>query len=152
MYGKIELAYDGSETSKLALSEALKIARLCGAHLQIVHVLDIVSLMSIGTGLTYVPVEMIDAYRVDALKMLETASSEAKAAGVPCETRLLEVQNMSDGVAQSLERDASSYGAQLVVLGTHGRRGVKRALLGSVAEQFVRIAQCPVLLVRDVTR
>ncbi|WP_322047357.1 universal stress protein [Paraburkholderia sp. J67] len=152
MYEKIELAYDGSETSKQALAEALKIARLCGGHLRIVHVLDVVSLMSVGTGLTYVPAEMIDAYREDALKMLDAASSEARAASVPCETGVLEVQNMSDGVAQSLERDASSYRAQLVVLGTHGRRGVKRALLGSVAEQFVRIAQCPVLLVRDVTR
>ncbi|MBB3261915.1 nucleotide-binding universal stress UspA family protein [Paraburkholderia bannensis] len=148
MYEKIELAYDGSETSKQALTEALKIALLCGAQLRIAYVLDVVSPMSVGMDLTYMPAEVIDAYREDALAMLEAAGSEAKTAGVRCETRLLEVQDMSDGVAQCLEREASSYGAQLVVLGTHGRRGVKRALLGSVAEQFVRIAQCPVLLVR----
>jgi nucleotide-binding universal stress UspA family protein len=55
---------------------------------------------------------------------------------------------VTDSVADGLQRCASRLGVQLVVLGTHGRRGVRRMLLGSVAEEFVRKADCPVLLVR----
>lgn len=146
MYEKILVAYDGSETSKLALAEALKLAGLTGAQLRIVHALDIVAPMGMGT--TYVPADLIESYREDAMKRLDDARAEAKAAGVRCETELIDVQGINDSVAQCLQRCASSNGAQLVVLGTHGRRGIKRALLGSVAEQFVRSAPCPVLLVR----
>ncbi|MCP3710042.1 universal stress protein [Paraburkholderia sp. CNPSo 3274] len=152
MYEKILVAYDGSETSERALAEALKLASLTGAQLRVVYALDIVALMGVGMGLTYVPAEMIRAYRTDAMKQLEEARTQATSAGVRCETELLDVQDMNDNVAQCLRRCASSHGAQLVVLGTHGRRGIKRALLGSVAEQFVRSAPCPILLVRGADK
>lgn len=146
MYEKILVAFDGSETSKRALMEALRLARLTGAQVCVAHVIDVVA--PLGMGLTYVPAELIEAYREDAKRKLEEARAEAKAAGVGCETDLLELQSVTDGVADCLHRCASRFGAQLVVLGTHGRRGVKRAVLGSVAEQFTREAECPVLLVR----
>ncbi len=103
----------------------------------------------LGMGLTYVPADLIAAYREEARRLLEVARSEAKAVGVSCETELLEVQAVTDSVADCLHRCAKRVGAQLVVLGTHGRRGMRRAFLGSVAEAFVREADCPVLLVRD---
>ncbi|HTR05915.1 MAG TPA: universal stress protein [Paraburkholderia sp.] len=146
MYEKILVAYDGSETSRRAFSEAIRFASMTGAQLCIVHALDIVAPM--GMGGTYVPADIIEAYREDAMKQLEAARAEAEAAGVRCETELIDVQSMNDSVADCLQRCATKRGVQLVVLGTHGRRGVKRALLGSVAEQFVRSALCPVLLIR----
>ncbi|WP_321915636.1 MULTISPECIES: universal stress protein [unclassified Paraburkholderia] len=148
MYEKILVAYDASETSKRALAEAVKLAGLTGAQLRIVHALDIVAPMGVGMGLTYVPADTIAAYREDAVIQLEEARAEAQVAGVQCETELLHIEDINDSVAECLQRCASEHGAQLVVLGTHGRRGIKRALLGSVAERFVRSAQCPVLLVR----
>jgi len=135
MYERILIALDGSETSKRALAEALRMAQLTGARLCVAHVIDAVE--PFGMGLTYVP-----------KKLLEAARADAKAAGVICETELLEVQDVTDSVASCLHRCASRIGAQLVVLGTHGRRGVRRTWLGSVAEEFVRGAECPVLLVR----
>jgi nucleotide-binding universal stress UspA family protein len=146
MYEKILMAFDGSETSKRALAEALRMARLTGAQLYVAHVIDVVA--PFGMGLTYVPADLIEGYRADAGKQLEAARSEAKAASVTCETDLLELAGVTDSVADCLQRCASRLGAQLVVLGTHGRRGVRRTLLGSVAEEFVRKADCPVLLVR----
>lgn len=147
MYEKILIAFDGSSTAKRALAEALRIARLTGAQLCIAHVIDIVA--PLGMGLTYVPADLIAAYREEAKRLLEVACSEAKTAGVSCETELLEVQAITDTVADCLHRCATRIGAQLVVLGTHGRRGMRRAFLGSVAEAFVRETDCPVLLVRD---
>ncbi|WP_321937748.1 universal stress protein [Paraburkholderia sp. J8-2] len=146
MYEKILVAFDGSETSKLALDEALRMAQLTGARLCVAHVIDAVA--PFGMGLTYVPVELLASYREEAKARLEAARSEAKAAGVDCETQMQDVGSVTQSVADSLQACASRFGAQLVVLGTHGRRGVRRAFLGSVAEEFVRNAPCPVLLVR----
>ncbi|MFX1674943.1 universal stress protein [Paraburkholderia sp. A2WS-5] len=146
MYDKILVAFDGSETSKRALAEALRVARLTGAQLYVAHVIDI--LAPFGMGLSYVPADLIAMYREDARKLLDAAHAEAKAADVHCETELLQLQSVTDSVADCLNRCVARVGAQLVVLGTHGRRGVRRALLGSVAEEFVRETDCPVLLVR----
>jgi nucleotide-binding universal stress UspA family protein len=146
MYDKILMAFDGSASSKRALAEALRMAQLTGAQLCVAHVVDAVA--PFGMGLTYVPVELLSAYREDAQKQLDAARAEAEAAGVNCETQLLELAGISETVANCLQRFAKHFGAQLVVLGTHGRRGVRRAFLGSVAEEFVRETDCPVLLVR----
>lgn len=146
MYEKILIAFDGSETSKLALAEALRIARLTGGQLCVAHVIDVVA--PFGMGLTYVPADLLASYREEAKERLKAARSEAHAAGVKCETELLEVAGITQSVADCLQGCASRFGAQLVVLGTHGRRGVRRAIIGSVAEEFVRNADCPVLLVR----
>jgi nucleotide-binding universal stress UspA family protein len=99
-------------------------------------------------GMAYVPADMIETYRAQAIKLLDEARAIATAAGVSCETEVADVQGVNDSVAECLQRSALIYGAQLAVLGTHGRRGFRRALLGSVAEQFVRLAPCSVLLVR----
>lgn len=104
--------------------------------------------------MTYVPADLIAAYREGARRVLELARAEAKAAGVTCETELLELlelQSVTDSVAYCLNRCATRVGAQFVVLGTHGRRGVRRAFLGSIAEEFVRETDCPVLLVRGAS-
>lgn len=146
MYERILVAFDGSETSKLALVEALRMAQLTGARLCVALVIDAVA--PFGMGLTYVPAELLASYREEARKQLDAARSDANAAGVACEAQLLEVGGVMQSVAECLQDCAARYGAQLVVLGTHGRRGIGRAFLGSVAEEFVRAADCPVLLVR----
>ncbi|WP_028228566.1 universal stress protein [Paraburkholderia ferrariae] len=146
MYQKILVAFDGSDTSKEALAEALRLARLTGGQVCAVHVMEVLS--RLGMGLIYIPPDLLDTYREAATQQLETARAEAKALGVNCETQLLAPENVNESVAECLQRCAAHYGAQLVVLGPHGRRGVKRAFLGSVAEAFVRLSECPVLLVR----
>ena len=124
MYEKILVAVDGSETSKQALAEAVRMAKMTGGQLCVAHVIDVVA--PLGMGLTYVPAELLASYRDEAKAQLEAARSEAKAAGVKCETQLLELSTVTQGVADCLQDCASRFGAQLVVLGTHGRRGVRR--------------------------
>lgn len=148
MYEKILMAFDGSETSLQALDEALRLAQLAHAKLYVAHVIDVIA--PLGMGLTYVPADLVDAYREEAKRLLDVACARATAAGVACETLLLEVEGVTDSVASCLIRCAVRVDAQLAVLGTYGRRGVSRAFLGSVAEAFVREADCPVLLVRGL--
>lgn len=146
MYTKLMVAIDGSETSKRALTEAVRVARAADAGLHVAHVIDQMSLF--GYGVNYASLDFLDAFREEGARLLADARREAESAGVRCETELLELESVSDDVAPCLERCARRCGAQLVVIGTQGRRGAQRVLLGSVAEQFVRIAPCPVLLVR----
>jgi nucleotide-binding universal stress UspA family protein len=102
---------------------------------------------AIGMGMTYVLPDVLDGFRADGRKLLDAAREEGRKAGVDCDAELFELQGAADDVPGCLLSCARRYGAELVVLGTHGRRGVARAMLGSVAEGFVRIAECPVLLV-----
>lgn len=78
-----------------------------------------------------------------AAKRIETLGRRAKTAGVRVTTRLVE-GNLRDAIARAAKRSA----ADLVVVGTHGRTGLRKLLLGSVAERIVAISPCPVLTVR----
>jgi nucleotide-binding universal stress UspA family protein len=150
MYSRIMIAVDGSEASKYALAEGLRLARLLHASICVAHVIDVMPpfAMGIGLGMTNVPVELFTARRDEAHAQLDDARQHAAAVGVKCETDLLELDTPTDDVAQCLLRCAVRYSAELVVLGTHGRQGVKRALHGSVAERFARASACPVLVLR----
>ena len=112
MYQNILVPVDGSAISDLGVQEATKLARLTGASVRLLHV-----------------VEQAAHLTVDAVLHEDT----------------------SGRVAEIVADEATSWGADLVVLGTHGRRGVGRLILGSDAEQVLRPSPVPVLLVRDKT-
>ena len=146
MYKKILVAVDGSETSKEALDEALRMASVSKASLHVVCVVDQVPLLPYGGY--YDPGELIDAARKDSTKVLEKAQSTVERMGLKAEVELAETDSIADDVPNCVKRCADRYGADLVVMGTHGRRGLRRMMLGSVAERFLRISTVPVLMVR----
>lgn len=137
MYKRILVPVDGSETSGAALAAALQIAQLKGGRVRLLHVLEQVSHVS-GYALHLA--------REYATTVLDMASTMAKAAGVDCDERLVDVPGSRLG--EIVADEARSWEADLIVLGTHGRRGVGRVLLGSGAEQVIRLAPVPVLSVR----
>ncbi|HMA87945.1 MAG TPA: universal stress protein [Burkholderiales bacterium] len=145
MYKRILVAVDGSDTSKRALREALQLAKDGKSALRVLHVLDLVT-FSTDTPSGFAAYE--DALRVGGEQMLSDASDMAEKAGVACETKLLELEERGRRIAEEIARDAEAWRAELIVIGTHGRRGMSRLFLGSVAESLVRIARAPVLLVR----
>ena len=145
MYRRILVAIDGSDTSRRALLEALQLAKDGKSALRVLHVLDLVT-FSTDTPSGFAAYE--DALRVGGEQMLSNASDIAEKAGVKCETKLLEMEGRGRRVAEEIAQDAEVWRAELIVIGTHGRRGLNRVFLGSVAESLVRIAPAPVLLVR----
>jgi len=145
MYKRILVAIDGSDTSKRALREALQLAKDGNSALRILHVLDLVT-FSTDTPSGFAAYE--EALRVGGEQMLSDASDVAEKAGVKCETELLELEERGRRIAEEIAGDAEQWRAELIVIGTHGRRGLNRLFLGSVAESLVRIAPAPVLLVR----
>jgi nucleotide-binding universal stress UspA family protein len=146
MYQRILVPVDGSPTSQLGLAEAIELAKLTGGQLRLLHMVDV---LSIATGMGTYPMPTVDFFaymRESGQKILDEAREQAANQGVTTEVILNEVH--SGRLADLVVEQALAWPADLVVLGTHGRRGVGRILLGSDAEQIVRIAPVPVLLVR----
>ncbi|HZN46534.1 MAG TPA: universal stress protein [Ramlibacter sp.] len=142
MYKRILVPVDGSETANKALVAALQMARENGGRVRLMHTLDELAYLS---GFE-VSGDLIKVAREYARKVLDDALAMAKAAGVPADTKL--VEGAGTRLGETVADEASAWEADLVVVGTHGRRGVSRVLLGSGAEQVLRLAPVPVLAVR----
>ncbi|MBC5783486.1 universal stress protein [Ramlibacter sp. USB13] len=143
MYKRILVPVDGSETSNKALVAGLQMARESGGRVRLVHVLDPMAFISTGYGPV---VDLLEVGKRGAAQVLADALEMAKAAGVPADTKLMDSPGARLG--EDIADEARSWEADLVVVGTHGRRGVSRALLGSGAEQVLRLSPVPVLAVR----
>lgn len=146
MYMKILVAVDGSDTSLLALKHAIELAGNLSATLRIVHVVDM-NWLPLAPELA-IDIEAISAARRKAgQKILAEARETAKKSGLDAEAMLMETETPTQHVAEAIAKEATRWPADLVLLGTHGRRGFQRMLLGSVAEGMARRSPVPVLLV-----
>jgi nucleotide-binding universal stress UspA family protein len=146
MFARILTAVDGSDTARAALAAAVRLAKDQQAQLRIVHVVDEVSLV-------WPEVvdfrEFQDGIRQSGRKLLDEAQTAARAGGVAAETKLLEIETLGHRIADLVVAEADSWPADVIVVGTHGRRGLSRLMLGSVAELIARVASKPVLLIRS---
>lgn len=146
MYQRILVPVDGSPTSERGLDEAIRLARLTGAQLRLLHVVDPMAL-SLGAGAYgFGGAEMLTALEEAGRSILQSARERVAAAGIAVDTAL--VGPIGGRVCDHVVAQCADWRAELIVLGTHGRRGVGRMLLGSDAEQVLRSAPVPVLLVR----
>ena len=150
MYRKILVAVDGSETSNKAVSAALEMASYSGGRsvIRLIHVLDEMAyFMGLDpyAGQSY---SVISVMREAGEKILADGLAIVQSAGVQADTVL--VDKLGSHLAETVAAEAKAWEASLVVVGTHGRRGIGRMLLGSGAEQIIRLAPCPVLAVRSV--
>ena len=142
MYKRILVPLDGSDTSNKALVAALQLARETGGRVRLLHTLDELDHLS---GYEY-GTDVLRIAREQAGKVLDDAMAIAQAAGVPAERQLVDAPGVRLG--DNVAGVAREWKADLIVLGTHGRRGIGRLLLGSGAEQIIRMAPIPVLVIR----
>ena len=145
MYRKILVPVDGSPTSARGLREALALAKDQRAKVRLVHVVD----EGLAIGVVEAGIEfedLVDGLVKNGKAILQRGRRSAEKQGVHAEGVLYE--KVAGSAADSILREARKWGADLIVMGTHGRRGVRRVVLGSDAEQVVRTATVPVLLVR----
>jgi nucleotide-binding universal stress UspA family protein len=147
MYARILVPVDGSETATAGLAEAVKIAKALGAKLRILHVVnELIIDYAFGSGLYANTV--IESMRSDGQSVLDAAETFARQRG--CEPEGVLVESIGGAASQFIIEQAKDWPADLIVMGTHGRRGIRRLALGSDAEVVVRSASAPVLLVRHV--
>ena len=126
--------------------KAIRLAKLTGATLRLVHVLDeLVFPTGFHTGATYTN-DVLPRIKKAGESILMIGKARVAAAGVTVDTLLMEC--FATRTSEMVIAQAQDWQADLVVLGTHGRRGIGRFLMGSDAEQIVRGATVPVLLVR----
>ena len=146
-YKKIMIAVDGSSCSLLALKEAAKLAENQHAQLQLVHVVEESFPFHNGIGFDYS--SLIAFYREEGQKLLEKAKETIKKSSLPIQSKLVELNPFQGRIAEVIVEEAKLLHADLLVIGTHGRRGFSHLFLGSVAENIIRIATIPVLLIRE---
>jgi len=146
MYRRILVPYDGSPPSRLGLAEAVKLARETEAKLCIVHVID--ELLG-ATGFEPYAIyaqDVLTRMRKTGMELLEEARLQAAAQGVVAETRLAE--SGGHQIVDRMVEQARAWRADLIVIGSHGRRGAAHLFMGSDAEHLMRLAPMPVLIVK----
>lgn len=146
MYTNILTAVDGSDTANSALTEAIALARIHRSRLRIVHVVDVLSVYS-GES-PFVDIGNLEqSLTASGRKLLDQALATARQAEVPAEAKLLKIGTLGQRIANLVVEEAKNWPADLIVVGTHGRRGLSRLFLGSQAEGIVRTSPVPVLLI-----
>jgi len=146
MYSHILVAVDGSPNSEHALDHAIGLAKGLSATLRVVHAVDM-GWLPLGPELAFDVDALLKAQRAAADNILAAARESVQTAGLEAEARLLETATPTQRFASVIAEEAANWPADLIVLGTHGRKGVERLLLGSVAEGVARISSIPVLLI-----
>lgn len=146
MYQRMLVPLDGSAASESGMREAIKLATGQNATLFFLHVVDDFKMLVEMTSVRSYD-EMVKGLRQYGLEVLAKARHAAELAGVHRESLLREVTN--ERVAQVIVDQAKQHGCDVIVMGTHGRRGFNRIAMGSEAEQVARTSSVPVLLVRQ---
>jgi nucleotide-binding universal stress UspA family protein len=145
MYKNILIATDGSELAHKAVVQGFALAKALGSKVTVANITE--------PWTAVVPGEMGMAFPVDdyektasesAANILAAVKSEAAKAGVPCETVHVADQYPAEGIIQT----AKTKGCDLIVMASHGRRGLSRLLIGSQTNQVVVHSEIPVLVVR----
>jgi nucleotide-binding universal stress UspA family protein len=147
-YRRILAPVDGSKTSNKGLHEAIRLAKSEGAKLFVLHVVSEYPAFAVMDGMMAgAPgADLLPALREGGKRALEKARALAAKSAVPASIILREM--LAVPAADPIVREARKIGADLIVMGTHGHRGVRRLVMGSDAEQVVRMTPVPVLLVR----
>ena len=133
----ILIAVDGSRDSDFALEQAFSMANTCNSKLYAITVIDTYPKQIEGTP------GMKEQMEKEAQSLLQTVEAKANEKNIPVET----VAHWGRHPHEAIIRESKDKGIDLIVLGTHGRTGLKKFFLGSVAQKVVGYARCPVMVV-----
>lgn len=146
MFKRILVAVDGSQTGELALQTAIRLATELQAQLRIAHAADIANINQDAEFPKRS--RMAENIIKKGQDILSGSEAIAASAGVATETALITIDTLKKRIPEAIAENAETWPADLIVIGTHGRSGLARLFLGSVAEGVARVASKPVLLVR----
>ncbi len=145
MYQRILVPVDGSATASRGLTEAIALAKTLKAGIRLVHIVtEVPTLYPPPSGAAVQALR--DQLRSTGESILHEALIAVRAAGVVVDSRLIEAPGAEAG--ECIIQQAGEWPADLIVCGTHGRRGMRRILMGSDAEYILRHSAVPVLMIR----
>jgi nucleotide-binding universal stress UspA family protein len=142
MYKRILVPVDGSTTSMNGLEKAIRLSKTSGAKLRILHVVDGIAFSREHSMFT----ATAEKFRESGRKLLKEAVAQARQQQVQADSHM--VENLTGRAADTIAKEAAKWKADVIVMGTHGRRGFNRLMLGSDAELVARTATVSVLLVQ----
>ena len=145
MFKHILVPVDGSPTSMMAVSKAAGLAKGFGSAVTILYVIDPNPFTGVGADFAYGQAQYLSAATAEANSALDAAKKAMLDAGVDAST----VVGEGHAVQESISRALETTGADLIVMGSHGRRGIEKLVLGSVTQRVLGVVHIPVLVVRD---
>jgi len=145
MFKHILVPVDGSPTAQKAVEKAAGLARAFGSAVTAIYVIDPYPFTGLGSDFAYGQSEYLAAATAEAKEATAAAHATLTQAGVAVTTRVIEAHAAWRGILETAE----SLGADLIVMGSHGRRGLEKMVLGSVAQRVLSHAHLPVFVVRD---
>ena len=145
MFKHILVPIDVSSTSQLAVDKAIGLAKAFDSKVTAIFVIDPYPFTGVGTDFAYGQAEYLSAATAEANAAVKAAKVLFEAAGVTVDASVIEAHSAWRGVVQAAE----SLEADLVVMGSHGRSGLEKLVLGSVTQAVLSHTKLPVLVVRD---
>ncbi|MDM0011841.1 universal stress protein [Variovorax sp. J22P168] len=144
MFNHILVPIDGSDTSMLAVSKASGLALAFGSRITLIHVVDNYPFIGVGADYALGQNEYLAAATSSANAALARGVAALAAEGLHSDQRVIDGHVVHEGIVDT----AIAIGADLIVMGSHGRTGIEKLLLGSVTQRVLQEARCPVLVVR----
>lgn len=146
MYKRILVPVDGSAASMNGLEKAMRLSRSSGAKLRILHVMDGIAFSRDHSMFT----ATADKFRESGRKLIREVMARVKKENIQADSRM--VENLTGRAADTIVKEAAKWNAEVIVMGTHGRRGFNKLMLGSDAELVARTATVSVLLVQPLKK
>jgi nucleotide-binding universal stress UspA family protein len=145
MFKHILVPVDGSPTAQKAVQNAAGLARAFGSAVTVIYVIDPYPFTGLGSDFAYGQAEYLSAASAEAKEAIEAARKVLEPTGAVVNTKVVEAHAIWRGIVET----ASNLGADLIVMGSHGRRGLEKLVLGSVAQRVLAHAHQPVFIARD---
>lgn len=147
MFKHILIPVDGSPTAMAAVDKAAGLAKAFGSSATVVYVIDPYPFTGVGADFAYGQDQYLSAATAEANSSIEAARERLAAAGIQAEVRVVESHAVWRGILEAAE----NAGADLVVMGSHGRRGLEKLVLGSVTQSVLSHSKVNTLVVRGET-
>ncbi|KTT22146.1 MULTISPECIES: universal stress protein [Pseudacidovorax] len=146
MFNHILVPIDGSETSMLAVSKASGLALAFGSRITLIHVIDNYPFIGVGADYALGQNEYLAAATASANTALARGVAALAAEGLHSDQRVIDGHVVHEGIVDT----AKALGCDLIVMGSHGRTGIEKLLLGSVTQRVLQEAPMPVLVVKEL--
>jgi len=145
MFKHILVPVDGSSTSQVAVVKAIELAKAFNSTVTVIYVIDPYPFTGVGTDFAYGQAEYLSAATAEANAAVHAAKEDFAAADVTVDTSVVEAHTAWRGIVEA----GDSLKADLIVMGSHGRSGLEKLVLGSVAQAVLSHTKLPVLVMRD---
>lgn len=145
MFKHILLPVDGSATARLAVDKALALAKAFDSEVTLIYVIDPYAFTGVGTDFSYGQAEYLSAAKDEAQEAISTACQLLESQGVAVKSSVIEAHSTYQAILDA----AHAVQADLIVMGSHGRHGLEKLVLGSITAQVISHAHLSVLVVRE---